>query len=286
LPDVSLRQLTSRLPEQVAAQGPARARVGLVAGCVQRVLFPQVNQATLRVLSAEGCDVRVPPDQGCCGALSLHAGRQEEAKAFARTLIERFENAGLRSFDVVAVNAAGCGSHLKGYGELFAGDPAWAERARRFAARVRDISEFLAALGPRAPRHPLPARIAYHDACHLAHAQGIRAQPRALLQAIPGLTLLEIPDGEQCCGSAGTYNLTEPEAAAEIGERKVTSLLTTRPEMLVTGNPGCALQIGKVLRGRGLELPAAHPIELLDASIRNLSYRLPWDPGRVPHPPR
>jgi glycolate oxidase iron-sulfur subunit len=171
------------------------------------------------------------------------------------------------------VNAAGCGSHLKGYAALFAGEPAWAERARALAARVRDVSELLVALGPVAARHPLPARIAYHDACHLAHAQGIRSQPRALLRAIPGLELLEIPDGEQCCGSAGTYNLMQPEAADEIGERKVTNLLTTRPEMLVTANPGCVLQIRKLLRARGVDLPAVHPIELLDASIRGGSPR-------------
>ena len=274
LPEVGWRQLVSRLPEEVAAQGPAgappRARVGLIAGCVLRVFFPQVNQATLRVLSAEGCDVIVPRGQGCCGALSLHTGREDEAKAFARALIERFERA---PADYLVVNAAGCGSHLKGYAALFAGEPAWAERARALAARVRDVSELLVALGPVAARHPLPARIAYHDACHLAHAQGIRSQPRALLRAIPGLELLEIPDGEQCCGSAGTYNLMQPEAADEIGERKVTNLLTTRPEMLVTANPGCVLQIRKLLRARGVDLPAVHPIELLDASIRGGSPR-------------
>jgi glycolate oxidase iron-sulfur subunit len=269
LPDVGWRQLASWLPAQVAAQGPPRARVGLIAGCVQRVCFPQVNHATLRVLSAEGCEVQVPPGQGCCGALSLHSGRDQEARAFARALIERFEDAPL---DFVVVNAAGCGSHLKGYGALFAGEPAWAARAQAFAAKVRDISELLVTLGPVAMRHPLPARVAYHDACHLAHAQGIRRQPRALLQAIPGLELLEIPDGEQCCGSAGTYNLMQPEAADEIGERKVTNLLATRPAMLATANPGCVLQIRKILRARGIDLPAAHPIELVDASIRGVGF--------------
>jgi glycolate oxidase iron-sulfur subunit len=231
---------------------------------VQRVCFPQVNQATLRVLSAEGCQVWVPSGQGCCGALSLHSGREEEARAFARALIERFEDAPV---DYLVINAAGCGSHLKAYGALFAGEPAWAARAQAFAAKVRDVSELLAALGPVAPRQPLPARVAYHDACHLAHAQGIRRQPRALLQSIPGLELLEIPDGDQCCGSAGTYNLMEPEAADEIGERKVTNVLSTRAELLAAANPGCVLQIRKLLRARGVDLPAAHPIEILDASI-------------------
>ena len=269
LPEVNWRALTARLPAEVPARGPTRARVGLIAGCVQRVFFPQVNEATLRVLSAEGCDVRVPPGQGCCGALSLHSGREEEAKAFARDLIQGFEDA--PAVDFLVVNAAGCGAHLKGYAGLFAGDPAWAARAQAFSARVRDVSELLDALGPIAPRQPLPARVAYHDACHLAHAQGIRRQPRALLRSIPGLELLEIPDGEQCCGSAGTYNLMEPAAADEIGERKVTNVLATRPEMLATANPGCVMQIRKLLRARGIELPAAHPIELLDASIRGVT---------------
>jgi glycolate oxidase iron-sulfur subunit len=265
LPDVTWHHLASRLPAQVPAQGPARARVGLIAGCVQRVFFPQVNEATLRVLAAEGCDVRIPPGQGCCGALSLHTGREDEAKAFTRAMITRFEREPVQA---VLVNAAGCGAHLKSCAGLFAREPAWAERARAFAARVRDLTEFLAALGPVAERHPFPVRVAYHDACHLAHAQGIRQQPRALLRTIPGLEVLEIPDGDQCCGSAGTYNLTEPDAANEIGERKVTNLLTTRPELLVTANPGCALQIRKILRTRGVALRTAHPIELLDASIR------------------
>ena len=279
MPDVDLRALGSSLPAHTPARAPGsvRARVGLVAGCVQRVFFPRVNEATIRVLSAEGCDVHVPRGQGCCGALSLHAGRAHEAKAFARSLIDRFER---ERVDVVVATAAGCGAHLKGYGTLFAGEPSsapWAARAATFAAKVRDVSELLADLGPVAARQPIVARAAYHDACHLAHAQGVRRQPRELLRGIPGLELLEIPEPEQCCGSAGTYNLTEPEAADEIGERKVTNLLATRPEILVAANPGCLLQIRKLLRGRGIDLPAAHPIELVDASIRGLGA---YPPGR------
>ena len=210
-------------------------------------------------------DVLVPSNQGCCGALSLHSGRDEEAKRFARALIDRFSR---EHVDAILINAAGCGSTLKQYGELFAGDPA-AERARprRSPDKVRDINEFLAGIEPVAKRHPVRRRVAYHDACHLAHAQRIRAEPRALLGGIPELELLEIPNGEMCCGSAGTYNLFEPVAAREIGERKVDSVVSVAPELLASANPGCTLQIQSILRARGTFLPAAHPIEILDASI-------------------
>jgi glycolate oxidase iron-sulfur subunit len=272
MPEVHFRHLVSSLPTHVPAQGKQRARVGLIAGCIQRVFFPGVNEATLRVLSAEGCDVRIPRDQGCCGALSLHSGRDDEARELARALIREFERDHDHDpLDVIVVNAAGCGSHLKTCAGLFAGEPGWAERARAFTAKVRDVTEFLASLVPVAERKPLPARVAYHDACHLAHAQGIRSQPRALLKAIPGLELIEIADGEQCCGSAGTYNLMEPEAADEIGERKVNSLLQTGAQLLATANPGCTLQIQKLLRARGLRLAAAHPVEIVDASIRGVA---------------
>ena len=266
-PDLRLRDLFAALPAQTPAQGERRARVGLLSGCVQRVFFPRVNQATIRVLAAEGCDVQVPDGQGCCGALSMHAGREDEAKSLARALVDEFER---RPLDFIAVNAAGCGSHLKSYGTLLADEPAWAQRARAFAAKVRDVNELLAAMPPRATRHPVHVRVAYHDACHLAHAQGIRAQPRALLRSIPGLTLIEIPDGDQCCGSAGTYNLTEPEASDAIGARKVDNVLSTGAQLLAAANAGCTLQIQKLLRARGATLPAAHPIEILDAAIRGV----------------
>ncbi len=266
-PDLRFSDLFATLPTHSPAQGEARARIGLLSGCVQRVFFPRVNQATVRVLAAEGCEVRVPDGQGCCGALSMHAGREHEAKSLARALIDEFER---QPVDVIAVNAAGCGSHLKSYAALFADEPAWAGRARAFASKVRDVNELLAAMPPRAPRHPLPARVAYHDACHLAHAQGIRAQPRALLRGIPGLELVEIPDGDQCCGSAGTYNLTEPQAANAIGERKVDNVVSTGAQVLAAANAGCTLQIQKLLRARGATMPAAHPIELLDAAIRGV----------------
>jgi glycolate oxidase iron-sulfur subunit len=264
MPPVALRQLTDRLPEYQPATGTARARVALLPGCVQRVYFPEVNQATLRVLAAEGCEVVVPEGMGCCGALSVHAGRDEEARAFARAAIAALEDTGA---DVVVVNAAGCGSSMKEWNHLLADDPAWAERAARMAARVKDVTELLAALGPVAQRHPLRVRAAYHDACHLAHAQRIRAQPRALLAAIPGLDLVEL-DSDSCCGSAGVHNLLEPESAREIGQRKVDSVVAVAPELLISANPGCTLQIQMLLRERGRDIRTAHPIEVLDASIR------------------
>lgn len=264
LPAVRARQLWAALPGTTPAAGERRARVGLVAGCVQRVFFPEVNEATIRVLAAEGCEVVVPPGQGCCGALSVHAGRADEALAMARGMIAAFEVAGL---DAILVNAAGCGSTLKDYGRLLAGDPEWSARAAAFAAKVRDVTEYLATLAPSAPRHPLPVRVAYHQACHLGHAQRVVDQPRALLRGIPGLTLVEVPDGDQCCGSAGIYNLINPASAEAIGERKAERILSTGAEFIASGNPGCTLQIGRALEKRGRALPMAHPVEILDASI-------------------
>ena len=263
-PPIALGDAFASLPARTPAQGAQRARVALVAGCVQRAFFPNVNAATIRVLAAEGCEVLVPRGQGCCGALSLHSGRLDEAKAFARELITHFEQRGV---DAVLINAAGCGSTLKEYGELLADDAEWSDRAIAFAVKVRDINEYLATLEPRAERHPIPLRVAYHDACHLAHAQRVREQPRSLLCGIPGLELLEIPLGDQCCGSAGTYNLFQPESALEIGMRKVDNVQAVAPDLLASANPGCTLQIQSILRERGATLRAAHPIELLDASI-------------------
>jgi glycolate oxidase iron-sulfur subunit len=269
LPAVTLADLRrDAAPFTGAKDGRVRAKVGLVAGCVQRAFFPNVNAATVRVLSAEGCDVSVPSGQGCCGALSLHSGRLDEAKRFARALIDRFA---AERVDTVVVNAAGCGSTLKEYGELLAGEPAYAERARTFSAKVRDVSEFLAGLVPQAPRGRIERRVAYHDACHLAHAQGVREAPRELLRSIPGLELLEIPSGDTCCGSAGTYNIFEPEAAHEIGARKADAVAAVAPDILASANPGCTIQIQSIMRERGAELAAAHPIELLDAAIRAAS---------------
>ena len=259
-----------RLPERVGARGPRRAVVGMLTGCVQSVFFPQVNTATARVLALEGCDVIIPRGQGCCGALSLHSGREAEAVAFARQTIETFERAGV---DAIVVNSAGCGSAMKEYERLLSRDGqdlGWAGRAAALSARVRDLSEFLVELGAVAPRHPLPVTAAYHDACHLAHAQRITRQPRELLRAIPELRLVELPDAGTCCGSAGVYNLLQPEAAGELGARKAQAVLDAGAPLLISANPGCTLQIAAALADRGKHVAVAHTAEILDASLRGL----------------
>ncbi len=256
------------VPEFTPAEGERRRTVGFIKGCVQRVFFSEVNAATVRVLAAEGCDVVTPKAQGCCGALSVHAGREEEFLGFARKLIDEFEDSGV---DQIIINAAGCGSTLKEYGYLLRDDKAYAEKARNFSAKVRDVSEFLQELGPVAERQPLSVAAAYHDACHLAHSQGIRKQPRQTLKQIPGMEVREIKEAELCCGSAGIYNMVEPEPATELGDRKATNVLNTGARMVVTSNPGCMLQIQASLRRMGHSMPMAHPMEVLDASIRGKS---------------
>jgi glycolate oxidase iron-sulfur subunit len=257
-----------RPPRRVPARGRRRAVVGMLTGCVQSAFFPDVNSATIRILAAEGCDVLTPAAQGCCGALSVHNGREAEAQRFARRLIDTFERLGI---DYLVVNAAGCGSSLKEYGELLRDDPAYAARAAAFAGRVRDLSELLTELGPVATRHPLPVTVAYHDACHLGHAQGIRTQPRALLRGIPGLELREIADPEICCGSAGIWNVLHPEPAAELGDRKARTVLATGAQVLVTANPGCLMQVAAALRRQGGDIALAHTAQVLDASIRGVA---------------
>jgi glycolate oxidase iron-sulfur subunit len=265
-PDVKLSAAWRRLPERTPAAsgaGPARGTVGLLQGCVARVFFARTNEATVRVLSAEGFHVVVPPAAGCCGALLMHSGAESEAQQRARALIAAFEGC-----ETVAVNAAGCGSAMKEYGRLLADDPEWAERAAAFSARVADVTEVLAGVEPRAPRHPVPLTVAYHDACHLAHAQGVRDEPRTVLAGIPGLTVLQPAEWEICCGSAGLYNMLEPEPADELGRRKVANLAATGAAAVVAGNPGCALQITAHSEGA---LPVYHPVEVLDASISGRS---------------
>jgi glycolate oxidase iron-sulfur subunit len=275
-PPVTLSGLVASTPEQTPATGATRMKVAVLTGCVQRLAFGGVNDATVRVLSAEGCSVAAPGAQGCCGALPLHAGYIGQARELAKHNIEVFERAAASQggIDRIVVNAAGCGSAMKDYGELFASDPAWAARAHAISEKVRDVSELLVELGdPRATRHPIAAKVAYHDACHLAHGQGVRAQPRALLQAIPGLEILSPAEPEICCGSAGIYNLVQPGAASQLGERKAKNIAAVRPDMIATANPGCTLQIGVAGRELGHNWPIFHPIELIDASIRGVDPR-------------
>jgi len=271
-----------RLPPRVPAVGRRRGVVGMLTGCVQGAFFPGVNAATVRVLAAEGCEVVIPSKQGCCGALSVHSGREAEAVAFAKRTIDVFEAAAV---ETVVVNAAGCGSSMKEYADLLRDEPVYAERAARFASSVRDVSELLDTLGPVAQRHPLPVSVAYHDACHLAHAQGVRAQPRALLAAIPELELREIADPEICCGSAGVYKPLNPEPARELGDRKARNVLATGADLLVTANPGCLMQVAASARRLGESIALAHTVEVLDASIRGLHPDTFKAPRRQSSPP-
>jgi glycolate oxidase iron-sulfur subunit len=260
-PDTPLRKTQARLPEVTPAVGEVRGRVGLLQGCVQRVFFNDVNVATVAVLSAEGFEVHAPALPRCCGALQMHTGY--DSSDLARATIEAFEG-----FDHVVANAAGCGSSMKDYGHVLRDDREWAERAAAFSAKVLDVTELLAANEPRAERHPVALKVAYHDACHLAHAQAVRAQPRALLSQIPGLELVEPQGWEICCGSAGVYNLLEPEAAGELGRRKVENLLATGAQAIAAGNPGCAIQIATTSGAMGRPLRVYHPLELIQMSIQ------------------
>lgn len=264
-PDVAPGSVFKETPAFTPAAGEQKLRAGLVTGCVQRAFFGNVNRATARVLAADGCSVTAPLGQGCCGALALHAGEPGQARAFARRMIATFESAGV---DLVVVNAAGCGSAMKEYGHLLRDDPAWAARAEAFAGKVRDLTEVVAALpGTRAPRHEIRARVAYHDACHLGHAQGVQRQPRELLAQIPGITLVPVAESDICCGSAGIFNLTQPELASTLGARKATHLSDAGPDIVVTSNPGCILQIRAAARNAGFAYRVVHIAELLDASI-------------------
>jgi glycolate oxidase iron-sulfur subunit len=259
-PRVGIRAALRRLPERFPAAGERRGTVALLLGCVQRVFFGDVNHATARTLAAEGFEVHAPRAPRCCGSLQMHAGG--DATTLAKTAIEALEG-----YDRVVVNAAGCGSGMKDYPHLLREDPDWAERAQRFAANVRDATELLAEVEPRAERAPLPMKVAYHDACHLAHAQGVREQPRRLLRGIPELELVEPAEWELCCGSAGIYNLVQPEAAGELGERKARNLLDTGAEVIAAANPGCVLQIAAHTKALERELPVFHPLELIWKSI-------------------
>ncbi|MDX2168430.1 MAG: glycolate oxidase subunit GlcF [Deltaproteobacteria bacterium] len=244
------------------AREAERLRVGLLTGCVGGELFGGINAAAVRVLNRHGASVVVSPGQGCCGALHLHSGDPETARRLARQNLDAFP----AELDAIVVTAAGCGSALKEYGTLLAGDPAYVERARRFAARVRDVTELLDAIGaaPSSAAPPRRLRVAYHDACHLAHAQGVRAAPRRLLASVPGVELVELAESDVCCGSAGTYNLFEPAMAQRLRERKIDHIAASGAECVAVANPGCALQIRAGLAARGLNVRVVHPVELLD----------------------
>ena len=264
-PPVSPGAMVQRLPELSPASGVKRARVGLLQGCVQRVFFHGVNEATVRVLAADGFEVVAPAGVRCCGALMLHSGYEAKSFDLAKKMMSAFEDC-----DLVAVNAAGCGSSMKDYGHLLRDDPEWSAAAKAFSEKVRDVSEILEEFGPVAERHPIPLAVAYHDACHLAHAQGVRSQPRDLLRRVPGIALTEPAEWEVCCGSAGIYNLLQPEAGVDLGRRKVANLLATDSQVVAAGNPGCTLQIARHLEERGEGMPVFHPIELVDMSIRGV----------------
>jgi glycolate oxidase iron-sulfur subunit len=252
------------LPRTSRATGRPRGRVGLLAGCAQRYLMPELNRATVRVLTRAGYEVVAPEEQGCCGALHAHAGELAGARQAARDLIQVFEAAGV---DGVVANAAGCGASLKGYGRLLRDDPAWRARAEAFAARARDISELLAEVRWNGALRPLDLTVTYHEACHLVHGQAIRREPRSVLQAIPGLRLVELPESDVCCGSGGVYNVLQPGMAGSLLARKLDRIRATGADVVAAGNIGCLLQIRAGLEQAGLRVRAVHPVEVLDWSL-------------------
>lgn len=245
------------------ARGTATARVALFAGCIMPYTHADTQRATMRVLRASGCDVVTPTEQGCCGALLLHNGDRETARTLARRTVDAFREA---EIDAVIVNAAGCGSTLKEYGELLANDPAYADAAERFAASVRDVTEFVAAR-PLPPLGRVSARVTYQDSCHLAHAQRVTAAPRELLRAIPGVEFVEMPNADRCCGSAGIYNLTQPEMSRDLLARKMADIESVLPQVVATANPGCMIQLEAGVRSVGSSAEVLHVIDLLDRSL-------------------
>lgn len=275
LPPITPQAFQDPIPELIPAQGEQRYRVGLLLGCVQRLFNPEVNEATVRVLTANGCTVVVPQTQGCCGALTHHQGQEDQTKTLARQLIDSFAAAGV---DYVLVNASGCGHTLKEYGSILADDPEYRERAKDFAAKVRDVQEFLATVGLTAKLSPLqaePLAIAYQDACHMIHGQKISIQPRQLLRQIPGVQLRESVDAALCCGSAGVYNILQPEVAHELGQQKAQNLTNTGAAIIASANIGCFVQISRHLQLQGKTVPVLHPMQLLDYSIQDIPVTLP-----------
>ncbi len=256
----------SQIGRTFPAEGTRRYRVAFLSGCIANVAFARLNEATVRVLQRNGCEVVVPEGQGCCGALHVHSGLKTEARNLARRNIDAVAEGG---FDAVITNAAGCGSTLKEYGELLEDDPAYAAKAREFAGRMRDITEFLASLELNPRMGTVNATVTYQDSCHLAHGQRIRSAPRTLLAAIPGLTLVEMPGADICCGSAGIYNLVESEMSAAILASKMASVNSTRAGIVATANPGCILQLEAGVRQHGSKQRVMHVVELLDLAYKN-----------------
>jgi glycolate oxidase iron-sulfur subunit len=274
LPKITLKSFRDDLPTVIPAQGEKRYRVGMILGCVQRLFFSSVNEATARVLTANGCEIVVPQTQGCCAALPHHQGQEEQAKALARQMIDSFADTDV---DYVIINAAGCGHTLKEYGHLLQDDAEYREKAKDFAAKVKDVQEFLATAGLTAKLSPLsdkPLTLVYQDACHLLHGQKISVQPRQVLKQIPLVQLREPIDAALCCGSAGVYNMLQPDVADELGKQKVQNLLNTGADLIASANPGCTLQITKHLQQQDKKISVVHPMELLDYSIRGMKIEI------------
>ena len=270
LPKVTLKAFQDNLPTIIPAQGEKRYRVGMILGCVQRLFFSPVNEATVRVLTANGCEVVIPKSQGCCAALPEHQGQTEQAQSLARQMIDSFADT---EVDAVIINAAGCGHTLKEYGHILQDDAEYQEKAQEFASKVKDVQEFLATVGLTAKLLPITEEtltLVYQDACHLLHGQKISVQPRQLLKQIPQVKLVEPIDAALCCGSAGVYNMLQPEVAEELGNQKVQNLLNTGADLIASANPGCTLQINKHLEMQGKKIDVIHPIELLDYAIRGI----------------
>lgn len=266
LPAVPRQSIHQALGEFVPAEPPVRGRVGLLTGCLENVLLAGMGRATAYVMARNGFEVVIPKKQVCCGALPAHIGQLDLARQQARDNIEAFEAAGV---DIVISDAAGCSAQLKGYGHLLASDPHYAQRARHIAENARDVTEFLVQHLPlRDGLHPLPVRVAYDDPCHLLHAQKISIQPRALLQNIPGLGFVELPEASWCCGSAGTYNLTHPEEANALLARKMEHVRQVAPQILATANTGCYIQLAKGVSQAGLDIEVCHVVELLERAYR------------------
>ena len=270
LPKITLDSFRNNLPDTIPAQAEKKYRIGVILGCVQRLFFSPVNEATVRVLTANGCEVVIPKTQGCCAALPAHQGQEKQGQDLAKQMIDSFAGTDV---DYIIINAAGCGHTLKEYGHILENDPEYKDKAQEFAAKVRDVQEFLSGIELTAKLSPLTEgelTIVYQDACHLLHGQKISLQPRQLLRKISGVKLKEPIDAALCCGSAGVYNMLQPEVADELGQQKVDNLLNTGAELIASANPGCSLQIKKHLELKGKEITLMHPIELLDRSIRGV----------------